>query len=775
LLKSYFEIVNEDDERKRREKVNGKIITLDRSLEDTLPYLFGLLGIVAGDDSLAQLDPQLKRRRILEAVKRILARESLNQPLIVVFEDLHWIDSETQALLNLIVDALATARILMLVNYRPEYHHQWGNKTYYTQLRLDPLGRESADEMLTALLGAGLPLFDQPGSGHPLPDQGEGRGEGIAALKRLIIERTEGNPFFMEEMVQALFEQDVLVRNGAVKLAKHLDEIRVPPTVQAILASRIDRLAAGEKELLQTLAVLGREFSSGLIKRVAGKSDDELERMLSELQLGEFIYEQPAMGDIEYTFKNALTLEVAYHSILIERRRLLHERAAQAIEALAAERLDDHLSKLANHYQRSGNTSKAVDYLGRAGWRAAQQAAHTEAIGHLIAAVTLLKELPDDADRARREIDLQMALASSLFLVKGPGADERQPVLARAQALSEQIGDTGRLMKVLLDLSLFRTYRREHRSAADLAERVLALAQTAKDSSMIDGAHLQLGVVQCFRGDFKASCEHLERAPGFIKFGSFHASGSELLPDVLFMLGFPAAALKKSGEFLATARLISDPFSVIDALQTDARLHLQLRDRDIVMERVREILSIAAEHQNAYLIAMATFLRGAAGAGAGEWEQGIADIERAIAEVKTGGAAGNAWMLTALAEAYGKSGRPREGLNAVREALASIEQTDERIYEAELHRVEGDLLLMRNPSEQEQAEQCMRSGIDISRRQAANSLELRATTSLARLLAAQGKREEARKMLTEIYGWFIEGFDTADLKDAKALLDELSH
>jgi class 3 adenylate cyclase len=256
LLKSYFGISPDDDERKWREKIAGKIVILDRALEDALPYLYSLLGISEGDDSLAQLDQQLKRRRTLEAIKRILTRESLNQPLIVEFEDLHWIDSETQALLNLIVDGLGTARILLLVNYRPEYLHQWGNKTYYTQLRLDPLGKESAAEMLTALVG----------------DTSE-----MAPLKRLIIERTEGNPFFMEEMVQALFEQGVLARNGAVKLTKPLDDIRVPPTVQAILASRIDRLAAAEKEFLQTLAVLGREFPLGLIKTVTGKSDDELD------------------------------------------------------------------------------------------------------------------------------------------------------------------------------------------------------------------------------------------------------------------------------------------------------------------------------------------------------------------------------------------------------------------------------------------------------------------------------------------------------------------
>src|SRR5262249_19677015 len=228
LLKNYFRITLEDDERIRREKVAGKIVMLDRALEDTLPYLFGLLGIVEAEDPLAHLDPQIRRRRTLEAVKRILAREAVNQPLIVIFEDLHWIDSETQALLNLLVDTLATAHILLLVNYRPEYHHQWGNKTYYTQLRLGPLGKDSAQEMLAALLG----------SGPPLPDKGKGRGGGLDALKRLIIERTEGNPFFMEEMVQALFEQGTLVRNGVVKLAKQLNDIHVPPTVQAILTSR---------------------------------------------------------------------------------------------------------------------------------------------------------------------------------------------------------------------------------------------------------------------------------------------------------------------------------------------------------------------------------------------------------------------------------------------------------------------------------------------------------------------------------------------------------
>jgi len=290
LLHSYFDINSSDDAGKRREKVSRRVIALDRTLEDVLQYLFALLGIVESEDLLAQMDANIRKRRTLDAIKRILLRESLNQPLTVMFEDLHWIDEQTQEFLNLFADSLANAKILFLVNYRPEYSHPWGSKTYYTQLRLDPLGTESADDMLTTLLG------DSPD---------------IAPLKKLIIERTEGNPFFMEEMYQAMLEDGVIARNGAIKLMKPLLSARIPTTVQGVLAARIDRLRSDAKQLLQTLSVIGREFPVSLIRSVFTRSDDELNRMLNALQVGEFIYEQPALGDTEFVFKHALTQEVA--------------------------------------------------------------------------------------------------------------------------------------------------------------------------------------------------------------------------------------------------------------------------------------------------------------------------------------------------------------------------------------------------------------------------------------------------------------------------------
>jgi predicted ATPase len=306
-------------------------------LLDALPYLFALLGIVEGEDPLAQMDAQIRRRRTQEAVKRILLRESLNQPLmIVLFEDLHWIDEVTRAFLNFLVEGIANTPLLLLVNYRPEYTHQWSNKTYYTQLRLDPLGKESTDEMLSALIG------DSPE---------------LAPLKRLVLERTEGNPLFMEELIEALFEQGVLAKNGAIKLTKPLGHLKIPPTVQRILAARIDRLAPDAKELLQTLAVIRMEFPFSLVRQVVQLPDDRLDQILSDLQTAEFIYEQPAAAGVEYTFKHALTHDVAYNSLLAERRRLLHERTSQAIETLYRERLEDHYSDLAYHYRSSDNAT----------------------------------------------------------------------------------------------------------------------------------------------------------------------------------------------------------------------------------------------------------------------------------------------------------------------------------------------------------------------------------------------------------------------------------
>jgi predicted ATPase len=409
----------------------------------------------------------------------------------VIFEDLHWIDGHTQALLDLLADSIANARVLLLVNYRPEYRHEWGNNSRYVQLGLNPLAQESAEELLAVLL----------------EDAGE-----LRPLKRLIIDRTGGNPFFIEEIVQALFDEGVLARNGTVKITRSVSQLRLPPTVQGILAARIDRLSGEQKELLQTLSVMGRESPLGLIRQVASTTEQQLERMLSDLQAGEFIYEQSASGDVEYVFKHALTQEVAYNSLLIERRKLLHERAAAAMEALYTGRLDDHLSELGRHYQRSGNTAKAIEYLQRAGTQGVARSAHAEAIGLSTSALELLKSVPETAGCIQQELALQLGLGSALSAIKGLSAPETGLAFERASDLCRQLGDTPQLFAVLVGLAIFHRLRADFHKACELAQQALAIAELECDAVSLVEASLILGVALLVLGDLAGAQGHLERA-----------------------------------------------------------------------------------------------------------------------------------------------------------------------------------------------------------------------------------------------------------------------
>ena len=371
VLKNYFSIKPEDDERARRAKVMGHVLALDRKLEDALPYVFAVLGIADPSVNLEQMDPSVKRQRTFDALKRLLLRESLNQPVIVMVEDLHWIDGETEGALDALAGSIASASVLLLVNYRPEYRHAWGTRTYYTQLRLTPLGKADAEALLDHLMG------DDPS---------------LKALKALVIERTDGTPFFIEEVVQTLAEEGALLgERGAYRLDATPAELHVPTTVQGVLAARIDRLEPVEKALVQQLAVIGREFSLTLVREVVGESEDALHRLLASLQSKEFLYERPALPEVEYLFKHALTQDVAYGTTLIEQRKALHERTARVMEALYRDALDDHYAELAHHYSGSVNTEKAVEYLGLAGEQAMRQSAHEEAAGFFTRELELLE------------------------------------------------------------------------------------------------------------------------------------------------------------------------------------------------------------------------------------------------------------------------------------------------------------------------------------------------------------------------------------------------
>ena len=766
LLHGYFEIIPEDGERKRREKIAGKIAILDRTLENTLPYLFGLLGIVEGEDPLAQMDGQVKKRRTLEAIKRMVLRESLNQPLIVIFEDLHWIDGETQALLNLLADGIANARVLLMVNYRPEYNHEWGNRTYYTQLRLDPLRKENADEMLSALLGDAVELVP---------------------LKRTIVERTEGNPFFIEELVQALFEEGVLMRNGGIKVARSISQLRIPPTAQGVLAARIDRLPADQKELLHTLAVMGREFPLGLIRRVVQRSDPGLDHLLEELQLAEFIYEQPAVGDVEYIFKHALTQEVAYNSILSDRRKLFHERTGQALESMFAANLDDHLSELAHHYSRSDNAAEAVEYLGRAGQQALRRSAYPDAISSLMAAIDLLQRLPESRERIQQELLLQLSVGPALMATKGFSAQEVERAYSRARALCERAGDPSMLSRALYGLWVVYFVRPELRTAYELGGELLRRAESTRDSVLLLYAQVALGLTLYQMSEFLPARDYLEvgirlydrehHHPFVFRYGGTDAGVlcRSFIAFTLWSLGHPERALERANEATALAQQLSDDPQSLVAAECFKGILCQLRGEPLaVQETAERVIAICTEHGFSFWLAQATILRGWAIAVLGRNSGGIKQIREGLARAReTGGEWQRTGSLCLLAEACAELGLFEEGLIALEEALAAMDEHQERNAEAVVHRLKGELLLKQNSSNLADARMCFHRAIDVSRKQGTISLELRATTSLARLLSKQGRYDEARAMLADIYRRFTEGFDTADLKEAKALLEEL--
>src|SRR5262245_42457356 len=348
--RSYVGIENRDAPRTVREKMTGKLLTLDRSFDSSLIALLSLLDVPTEDPQWSALDPPERRRQTLAAVKGLLLRETQAQPLLVVLEDLHWIDSETQALLDGLIEGLPATRLLLLVNYRPEYRHDWGSKTYYAQLRLDTLPPESAEELLHTLLG------NEPG---------------LAPLKKRLIEKTEGNPFFLEESVWMLVETKALIgERGAYRLAKELTAIQVPPTVQAIVAARIDRLPPDEKRLLQSAAVIGKDVPFAILQAIAGQPEAVLRQQLAHLQTAELLYEARLYPDLEYTFKHALTHEVAHGSLLLERRRALHASIAVAIEARYPDRIPENSERLGHHAYHGEVWTKAVEHLGLAGTRA---------------------------------------------------------------------------------------------------------------------------------------------------------------------------------------------------------------------------------------------------------------------------------------------------------------------------------------------------------------------------------------------------------------------
>jgi len=646
---------------------------------------------------------------------------------------------------------------LLLVNYRPEYSHQWNSKTYYTQLRLDPLGRESAEEMLTSLLGDGNEL---------------------GALKRLIIERTEGTPFFMEETVQVLLDDGSLVYNGTAKLTRPLAELKIPPTVQAILASRIDRLPSDAKDLLQSLSVIGREFPLSLVRAVVTRSDDELSRILNDLQLGEFVYEQPAVGDTEYIFKHALTQEVAYNSVLIERRKQLHEGIGAAFERLYANSLDDHLAELAHHYGRANNPAKAVQFLALAGKQARGRSAFVEAQAQLQQGLDLIQLVPESSGRDTQELELASTLAQVLVVVRGFSAPETRAAATRAAALAEKSGNLAQIVVQAFGIWRSLFFSGDHSSGAPLAGRILYLAEREGSPASLGFACRAQIDVSFFSGDLAGVENCFERLIGCLEAAGFRQVPGAAVGAIAtaafgaLIQGHADRARDRIAQAFAFARDSKNPYDLACAGFFDSFVSYLLRDPQQAEAAADRAVALCEEHGFPFVRHLSRTSVGWARAQLGRPGEGVSIVRQGLDDLAEGAVKLELILdlSTRLAEAQALDGKIEDALATLENALEAL--PGEAVFRPNILTRRGELRLKQSHSQL--AEVDFREAIALAQKMNGKTWELRATTSLARLLHDTGRRDEARTMLAEIYGWFTEGFDTADLKDAKALLEQLS-
>jgi tetratricopeptide (TPR) repeat protein len=624
----------------------------------------------------------------------------------------------------------------MLVNYRPEYSHPWSSKSYYTRLRLDPLGRESAEDMLAALMGSGQDLLN---------------------LKRLIIDKTEGTPFFIEEICLALIEDAALVRDGArIKLAKSVNQLKIPPTVQGILAERIDRLPGNEKDLLQTLAVIGKEFPLALARKVFNRPDDEMRRMFDDLQRAELIYEQPAMGDIEYTFKHALTREVAYNSVLVERRKVLHERIGTAFESQYANTLDDHVTELAYHYTHSGNATKAVEFCLRACRQTTEHGSFSDAVSHFETGLEILQKLPDDERCA--ELELELRDVGHLALLTTEGASHRvRESSERAIALCQRTGVNWKKAWSILLTASFAETNRDLPHARKLSTELLERAEAHGSQLHIAVALSRLATALGLAGDFELAAERFERSLALLRSRSETFIPSDLMATayctvgtaesalILWLVGYPDRALERIKRTTALGRESRSKLVLGHALFVAMTLYRLCQRLEDARESAEEILALATELGNAAYRAASECELGYDDVMAGDLAAGIARMRHSLPERRRTAAEGGVPLnLAALATVLRQAGQFGDAVRTVNESLQLIETTNERWAEAEVHRLKGELLLAQDPSNKAQAEQSFR----IRSTSLANST--RNHGSCARLPSSQGYWQSRPKVTRRV-------------------------
>jgi len=591
---------------------------------------------------------------------------------------------------------------------------------------------------------------------------------------------------FVEEMTKAILESGQLkALEDHYALTGSLRTLTIPATLQDSLMARLDRLVTA-KAVAQYAAVIGRQFSYDLLHAVSQVDEAMLQHELGRLVEAEIVYQRGLPPQSTYMFKHALIQDAAYESLLKSTRQQQHQRIAQVLEAQFPETAETQPELLAHHYTEAGLNEQAVKYWDKAGQRAVASSAYAEAIMHLNQGLDLIKTLAVTLERHHQELEMQVSLGPAFIALKGYGASEVGHVYTRARELCQHVGESPQTFRALCGLRVFYFLRAELSKARELGVQLLHLAQRQDDTGLLVEAHRSLGTTAFNLGEFQFSRTHLLQVmelydPHQHQFHTFLYSqdpgmvGLSYQAMNLWILGYPSQALQKMFEALALHQKVAHAISLAFTLSSATRLHRLRREEHLFQKRLEASLALCTEHGFKQFWATGQIHRGWGLTMQGQVEEGIAQMHQGLIALRaTGAELGRPYWLMLLAEAHGIQGDPEEGLTLLTEALMLMDTTGERWYEPELYRLKGVLLVQQSSDNHAEAESSFHKAIAIAQSQQAKSWELRATTSLAKLWQQQGKRQEAYDLLAPVYGWFTEGFDTADLIDAKALLDELS-
>jgi class 3 adenylate cyclase/predicted ATPase len=732
----------------KREKLNALLARATPPEED-LALLADLMSLPASDQHpLPNLSPQRKKEKTLETLIRQLESLARQQPIAMVFEDAHWIDPTSRELLDLTVERVRDLRVLLIVTFRPEFQPPWTGQPQVTTLALNRLDRRDRAVLVERIAG-----------GTTLPDE----------VVDQIADRTDGVPLFIEELTKSVLESGV-------------PAVGIPTTLHDSLMARLDRLSS-VRRLAQIGAAIGREFPYALLHAVSRVNEDELQSALSRLVASELILQRGTPPEAVYVFKHALVQDAAHSSLLRATRQQLHSQIAATLETQSPELMGSQPELFAQHYAEAGMIEKSVDWWGKAGRRSAGRSAMAEAVAQFQKALEGLVLLADTPDHQRRELELRVALGATLRAVRGHAAPETGQAYSRARELWEQLGSPPEYLQIPYGLARYYAHNGAIRSALRLDEDLLRLSRQRNDNAGLTLGHSSSGLDLMFVGSFALSRSHLEEALALydpISAGilvhqvglDIHATSQTRLGSVLFCLGFSDQALAQSNAAIAESRRQAHLPTLADSLVGGTRLLSLIGDDAGLDKRTKELVAVAVEQSFPYWIAAGRIFRGWLSIKISNLTEGMALLGDGIAAYRASGQ--QAWMphyISLLAKAYEIGGQIEEALIAVDDALQTVERTGERWFEAELHRQKGQLTLKQGLSEA--AEELYLKALSIAQEQGAKMWELRAATSLARLWGKQGRLGEACDLLAPIYGWFTEGFDTPDLREARALLDEL--